>query len=112
VILATFIRQVQQLRDHTELLECLNWDEELTDNFVNELQVMLMVAPPNLEKALFWLQNTPWECFEGGKMPDNVFQTVEILITRTRNQLIVEEAARDRHGSFAAGSWGDEDDWN
>ena len=112
MILSTFIRQVQSLRDHTELLESLNWDEELTTSFVNELQAMLMAAPPNLDKALFWLKNTPWECFDGGIMPERVFQTVEILITRTRDQLMAEEAARSRHGSFATDSWGDDDEWN
>ena len=112
MILATFIRQIQGLRDHTELLECLNWDEELTTSFLNELQIMLMAAPPNLEKALFWLENTPWDCFEGKMMPHNVFQTVEILIIKTRDQLLAEEHARDRSGSVAVGSWGDEDEWN
>ena len=112
MILATFIRQIQGLRDHTELLECLNWDEELTNNFISELQVMLMAAPPNLEKALFWLRHTPWESFDGKEMPDNVFHTIEVIINRTREQLLVEEAARDRAGSFGVLPAGEDDEWN
>jgi len=113
VILASFIKQMQGLRDQTELLECLNWDEELTESFVNELQVMLMAAPPNLEKALFWLKNTPWECFDNELIPENVFATIEILITRTRDQILVEEEARRRPGSLiSANSWESDDEWN
>ena len=90
------MRQLQGLRDRTELLECLNWDEELTANFVDELQAMLLAAPPNLDKALFWLQNTPWECFNGNLMSDNVFQTVKILIIRTQEQILAEETASEK----------------
>ena len=112
MILANFMRQLQGLRDRTELLECLNWDEELTTDFVDELQAMLLAAPPNLDKALFWLRNTPWDCFDGNLMPDNVFQTVKILIIRTQEQILAEEAARNRPGSIATGSWEEEDEWN
>ena len=113
MILASFIKQMQGLRDQTELLECLNWDEELTESFVNELQAMLMAAPPNLEKALFWLKNTPWECFDNELIPENVFATIEILITRTRDQILVEEEARRRPGSLmSANSWEPDDEWN
>lgn len=112
MILATFIRQMQGLRDRTELLEVLNWDEELTDNFINELEVMLLAAPPNLEKAMFWLKNTPWECFDNSLIPESVFHVLEILITRTGDQLIREQAARDRTGSLAVSPTEDSDEWN
>lgn len=112
MILATFIRRIQGLRDRTEILEALNWDEELTDNFVNELQAMLMAAPPNLEKAIFWLKNTPWECFDNASIPENVFHVVEILITRTRDQLIREQAAKDRRDALTVDSTGDDYGWN
>ena len=112
MILAIFIRQIQGLRDRTELLEALSWDEELTDNFINELQAMLLAAPPNLEKAMFWLKNTPWECFDNSLIPENVFHVLEILITRIGDQLILEQAARDRIGSLTVGPIGDDDEWN
>ena len=113
MILATFFRQVQGLRDRTELLEALNWDEALTDRFVNELQVMLMAAPPNLEKAMFWLKNTPWECFDNLLMPENVFQVIEILMSRTAAKIISEEEARNRHGALVMTDVGEDDDeWN
>ena len=112
MILTAFIRRMQGLRDRTELLEVLNWDEELTDNFINELQAMLMAAPPNLEKAIFWLKNTPWECFDNSLIPENVFHVLEILITRTKDQLIREQAARDRRGSLIVDPIGDDNEWN
>ena len=113
MILATFFHQIQGLRDRTELLEVLNWDEALTDRFVEELQVMLMAAPPNLEKAMFWLKNTPWESFDNSLMPENVFRVVEILISRTAAKIITEEEARNRHGSLIMTDSGETDDgWN
>ena len=112
MILTTFIRQLAGLRDRTELLESLNWDEELTDNFVEELQIMLMAAPPNLDKALFWLKNTPWECFDNQLMPPKVFQTVEILINRTGDQLIKEQEARQRSSIFVSPYSEEDDGWN
>ncbi len=109
------IEQFQALRERTELLEALEWDEELLNKFLNELQAMLSAAPPDIGKALFWLKSTGWECFDGNLMPENVFRTVEILINNARKQMLAEEAARKRY--FSSGDSGfyrdDEDDrWN
>lgn len=106
--LRLFIEQFQSLRERTELLEALEWDEELLNEFLNELRAMLSAAPPDLGKALFWLKNTGWECFDGNLMPENVFRTVEILICNARDRMLAEEAARKRYYS----SGNDDDKWN
>ena len=68
---------LDDLRGQTELLEALNWDEDLMGEFVDELRAMLMAAPPNVDKALHWLKNTPWDCFDDEEMPPNVWRVVE-----------------------------------
>ena len=35
---------IDDLRSHTELLEALNWDDELTAEFTDELRTMLLAA--------------------------------------------------------------------
>lgn len=112
MILATFIRNIQGLRDKTELLECMNWDEELTECFLDELRSMLLAAPPNLDKAFFWLENTPWECFNNELIPENVFMTLKMLMNRTQEKLLADQAANKRHGSIISDSWEDDDEWN
>jgi hypothetical protein len=115
VSLRLFIGQFQTLRERTELLEALEWDEELLSEFLNELQAMLAAAPPDIGKALFWLKSTGWECFNGNLMPENVFRTIEILINNARKQMLTEEAARKRYFSSGGGGFyrDDEDDkWN
>ena len=74
------IQRLNDLSNQTALLEALNWDEDLSKRFHSELQAVLLVAPPNVEKALFWLKNIPWECFDGEKLPDNVFTAVKEMM--------------------------------
>ena len=88
------------LRAHTALLEAMNWDEELTAEFVDEFQVMLMAAPPNVDKALFWLRNTPWDCFTDEEMPLPVYHVVEGLI-RSLEQDVKAEIAVNERSRFA-----------
>ena len=76
------IRRLHDLNSHTTLLEALNWDEDLLSQFQLELHAMLLAAPPNVEKALFWLKNTPWECFNDELLPDNVYNAVKDMIYR------------------------------
>jgi hypothetical protein len=78
----------------------MNWDEELTAEFVDEFQTMLMAAPPNVDKALFWLRNTPWDCFADGEMPPPVYRVVEGLI-RSLEQDVKAEVAVNEKNRFA-----------
>ena len=84
------------LRAHTELLEAMNWDEELTAEFIDELKALLMAAPPNVDKALFWLRNTPWDCFEDKEMPLDVYYVVEKLIRSLEQDVKAEIAVKDQ----------------
>jgi hypothetical protein len=88
------------LRAHTALLEAMNWDEELTAEFVDEFKVMLMAAPPNVDKALFWLRNTPWDCFADQDMPPQVYHVVEGLV-RSLEQEVKAEIATNEKNRFA-----------
>ncbi len=87
------INYVAGLRSQTELLEALNWDDELMEQFIEELGHMLRAAPPNVDKALFWLQNTPWDCFDGGALPPNVFNVVKKNFKVAEEQLKQEQEA-------------------
>ena len=88
------------LRAHTELLEAMEWEEELTAEFVDELKAMLMAAPTNVDKALFWLRNTPWDCFGDKEMPPEVYLVVERLI-RSLEQDVKTEIAVGQQNRFA-----------
>jgi len=85
---------IDDLRTQTELLEALNWDEELMTEFMTELRTMLLAAPPNVDKALFWLKNTPWDCFDGGALPDAVGVAVEKSIRKTEMTILKEITAK------------------
>ena len=84
------------LRAHTELLEVMNWDEELTAEFIDELKTLLIAAPPNVDKALFWLRNTPWDCFEDKKMTPQVYYVVEKLIRSLEQDVKAEIAIKEK----------------
>lgn len=84
------LRHLHDLHQQTALLEALNWDEELTSEFVDELNAMLMAAPSNVEKALFWLRNTPWECFNDEPIPPGVYDVVRDIIYQKQKQIYNE----------------------
>ena len=58
--------------------------------------VLLRAAPPNVEKALFWLKNTPWDAFAGGSLPPNVFKVIEKNIRSAADKIIKEEDDRKK----------------
>ena len=93
------IQYISDLRTSTEVLEELNWDEELTQEFSDELTIRLNSAPPNVDKALFWLRHTPWDCFGGEGMPENLYTIVEKLMTGTAEK-INSEMGYLRHQKF------------
>ncbi len=78
---------LQDLRSSTEILEALNWDEERFESFMEELQYMLLAAPPNLDKALFWLKNTPWDVFDRSNIPENIYSVLESSIRRVEARM-------------------------
>ena len=104
---------IDDLRTQTELLEALNWDEELMTEFMSELRSMLLAAPPNIEKALFWLKNTPWDCFDGAALPPSVAIAVEKSIRKTEQQVLKEVAARKNQLYALPGTNNNDDtEWN
>lgn len=68
---------LQNLRSSTEILEALDWDDEKFASFMDELELMLISAPPNVEKALFWMKNTPWDTFGKETIPANIYSLLE-----------------------------------
>ena len=95
-MIARILSYVSDLRGQTELLEALNWDDELLEAVIDELGVLLRAAPPNVEKALFWLKNTPWDAFAGGSLPPNVFKVIEKNIRSAADKIINEEDDRKK----------------
>ncbi len=95
-MITRILSYVSDLRGQTELLEALNWDDDLLEEFIDELGVLLRAAPPNVEKALFWLKNTPWDSFDGGNLPPNVFKVVEKNIRSAADRIIKEEDDRKK----------------
>ena len=93
-MISRILNYVSNLGAHTELLEALNWDDELMEKFIDELTTLLTAAPPNVEKALFWLKNTPWDCFGGAAIPDDVFLIVRKNILNAADKIIDEEKER------------------
>ena len=84
------LQYISDLKTTTAVLEALNWDEELAEKFSDELSIMLKAAPPNVEKALFWLRHTPWECFNGEGMSDELYSVIEKTIKETAEKIEVE----------------------
>jgi hypothetical protein len=87
---------IDDLRIQTELLEALNWDEELMVEFMDELRTMLLAAPLNVNKAMFWLKNTPWDCFDGAVLPESVAAAVEKSVRKTERTTAKEISAKKR----------------
>ena len=73
---------LQDLRASTEILEALDWDQKRFELFMEELQCMLLAAPPSVDKALFWLKNTPWDVFNRENIPTNIYLVLESSIKR------------------------------
>ena len=78
---------LQDLRASTEILEALDWDQERFESFMEELQCMLLAAPPNVDKALFWLRNTPWDVFNRENIPENIYLVLENSIKRVEAKM-------------------------
>ena len=78
---------LQNLRSSTEILEAPNWDDEKFTSFINELELMLISAPPNVEKALFWMKNTPWDTFGKKSIPTNIYSLLEKNIRRWEGRM-------------------------
>ena len=76
---------------------------------------MLMAAPPNIEKALFWLKNTPWDCFDDGAIPDNVWPIVRNMIKSAEQKVraeIREKEARSQALPYFRSNPNDDSEWN
>lgn len=101
---------LQNLRSSTEILEALNWDDEKYAKLVEELGVMLASSPPNVNKALFWLKNTPWETFDRQKIPENIYRVLEknILLCEAKMKIKARKAKMLRHKAHN----NDYDEWN
>jgi hypothetical protein len=99
-MIGLILRRLSHLHLETALLEALDWDEELRDSFVEELNIMLLASPPNVEKALFWLQNTPWDTFGGKNLPENVYLVVKNVINKMQ-QDIYREAQEERENAIS-----------
>ena len=97
------LRRLGDLHNQTALLEALNWDEGLLEKFTSELHAMLMAAPPNVEKALFWLQNTPWECFGDEQLSPEIYNIVRNIIYQKQKQIYNEmkqQESLDKDGGW------------
>jgi len=96
-VITMLLNYLSDLRAETELLEALNWDNDLLQEFHDELTAMLMAAPPNVDRALFWLKNTPWDCFDNSAIPDNVWPIVEKMIKSAELKVHAEIEQKQRH---------------
>lgn len=109
-----FFNDLQDLRSSTTILESLDWDEEKLEAFLEELRLMLTAAPPNVDKALFWLRTTPWDTFDKQLLPDNVYQTLEDSF-RAWDKTMKETLKKTRKTTKATSraGWSYKDDgWN
>jgi hypothetical protein len=79
--------ELSSLRAHTALLEQLDWDEDRLAQFMSELEMMLLSSPPNVDKAIFWLRNTPWDTFNKKQIPEQTFRILENEIRRSQRSL-------------------------
>ncbi len=105
------LQYINDLKTSTEVLEALNWDEELAGQFSNELSITLKAAPPNIEKALFWLRNTPWECFDGAKMPEALYAIIERSMKEGAEK-IRDESKQKLLNYTNQKTTNDNEDWN
>ncbi len=111
-MIPAILTYIGDLRHSTELLEALNWDEDLAGKFQEELAMMLRAAPPNFEKALFWLKNTPWSCFNNETIPDNVYKVVEKMMLRMARQIQVEAQDSKNQRFMRKSSNKTDEEWN
>ncbi len=110
---------LQNLRSSTEILEALDWDEEKFSSFITELELMLISSPPNIEKALFWMKNTPWDTFNKKTIPERIYVLLEknmrMWERRMKNKTEMTRKTNrppDRPGGRRS-SWNlDHDEWN
>ena len=105
-----FGQELQTLRISTEILEALDWDDEKLEAFMEELTLMLTAAPPNVQKALFWIRSTPWEAFERQPLPEEVYVVIEKHFLKWEKKII--EAQQLSRTSKKSSNNEYEDDWN
>ena len=79
--------ELNSLRAHTSLLEQFDWDDDRLTEFMSELEMMLLSSPPNVDKAIFWLKNTPWDTFDKNQIPEHIFHILESEIRRSQKRL-------------------------
>ena len=109
------LNYLSDLRSQTELLEALDWDSELLQEFSDEMTAMLMAAPPNVDKALFWLKNTPWDCFGDEPIPDKVWPAVRNLIRSAEQSVFKEIQQNEREKNalpYHRNTKNDNSEWN
>lgn len=114
-MITKLLNYLGDLRSETELLEALNWDDGLLSEFHDEMSAMLMAAPPSVEKALFWLQNTPWECFDDQPIPEHVWPAVYNLIKSAEKSIQAEASQDDAQMAalpYYRSNPDDKSDWN
>ena len=92
-MIAQVLAGLTNLGFETALLEAFDWDEEKCNAFCKEFHYMMMAAPPNVEKALFWLRNTPWACLNGEQLPDNVYDIIRDYILQMKQALLEQKQA-------------------
>ena len=81
---------LEDLRFETALLEAFNWDEEKKSEFHEEFKVMMLAAPLNVEKALFFLKNIKWNSLGGEQLPENIYNMIEDHIIQMRDKILQE----------------------
>ena len=111
-----FFNDLQGLRTSTAILEALDWDEKKFEIFLDELKLMLIAAPPNVDKALFWLRSTPWDTFDKQLLPESVYLSLEksfrmweSKMKRTLNE--TRKTSKPSRTNYDA-RWSDEDERN
>lgn len=109
-------KELVSLRAVTELLEALNWDEDKLAEFLKELELMLITAPPSVHKALFWLRSTPWDTFNRGALPAAVYGILEKNLLAWEKELkdsSRQKMSNDAHFPFSTKNKAtDYDEWN
>ena len=81
---------LKDLHFETALLEAFNWDEEKKNEFHEEFKIMMLAAPLNVDKALFFLRNIKWNCLGGEQLPKNVYNIIEDHIIKVRDRILQE----------------------
>lgn len=98
-----FHQELQGLRSSTAILESLDWDEDKFEVFLEELKLMLIAAPPNVDKALFWLRTTPWDTFDKQLLPEPVYKSLESVF-KAWDKKIKNDVSRSRSSGIWRGS--------